>query len=145
MAIADGKVSLKHLVTMETLTNEEVLGLIRRGGDFKNGRADFQLDRQYFAANLFFENSTRTHKSFEVAEKKRNITEIFNLAAEPIQMKAFVNEIAARLNKKIIPFRIPAFLLRTIFQANSKIFRSKKVYKISETVGKWLLMNASGL
>ena len=38
MAIADGKVSLKHLVTMETLTNEEVLGLIRRGGDFKNGR-----------------------------------------------------------------------------------------------------------
>ncbi|MFR3960499.1 MAG: hypothetical protein ACLTZB_08380 [Streptococcus salivarius] len=31
MAIADGKVSLKHLVTMETLTNEEVLGLIRRG------------------------------------------------------------------------------------------------------------------
>ena len=26
MAIADGKVSLKHLVTMETLTNEEVLG-----------------------------------------------------------------------------------------------------------------------
>lgn len=43
MAIADGKVSLKHLVTMETLTNEEVLGLIRRGGDFKNGRADFQL------------------------------------------------------------------------------------------------------
>ena len=39
MAIADGKVSLKHLVTMETLTNEEVLGLIRRGGDFKNGRA----------------------------------------------------------------------------------------------------------
>ena len=70
MAIADGKVSLKHLVTMETLTNEEVLGMIRRGGDFKNGRADFQLDRQYFAANLFFENSTRTHKSFEVAEKK---------------------------------------------------------------------------
>ena len=52
MAIADGKVSLKHLVTMETLTNEEVLGLIRRGGDFKNGRADFQLDRQYFAACL---------------------------------------------------------------------------------------------
>ena len=44
--------------------------MIRRGGDFKNGRADFQLDRQYFAANLFFENSTRTHKSFEVAEKK---------------------------------------------------------------------------
>lgn len=35
MAIADGKVSLKHLVTMETLTNEEVLGMIRRGGVLK--------------------------------------------------------------------------------------------------------------
>ena len=70
MAITDGVVSLKHLVTMETLSNEEVLGLIERGIAFKNGRADFILDRQYFAANLFFESSTRTHKSFEVAEKK---------------------------------------------------------------------------
>lgn len=70
MAITDGVVSLKHLVTMETLSNEEVLGLIERGIAFKNGRADFTLDRQYFAANLFFESSTRTHKSCEVAEKK---------------------------------------------------------------------------
>ncbi|MCI7678195.1 MAG: aspartate carbamoyltransferase catalytic subunit [Streptococcus orisratti] len=70
MAITDGVVSLKHLVTMETLSNEEVLGLIERGIAFKNGRTDFTLDRQYFAANLFFESSTRTHKSFEVAEKK---------------------------------------------------------------------------
>lgn len=70
MAITDGVVSLKHLVTMETLSNEEVLGLIERGIAFKNGRADFTLDRQYFVANLFFESSTRTHKSFEVAEKK---------------------------------------------------------------------------
>lgn len=70
MAITDGVVSLKYLVTMETLSNEEVLGLIERGIAFKNGRADFTLDRQYFAANLFFESSTRTHKSFEVAEKK---------------------------------------------------------------------------
>lgn len=70
MAVTDGKVSLKHLVTMETLSNEEVLGLIKRGSDFKRNQADFHLDRQYFASNLFFESSTRTHKSFEVAEKK---------------------------------------------------------------------------
>lgn len=70
MAITNGVVSLKHLVTMETLSNEEVLGLIERGIAFKNGSADFILDRQYFASNLFFESSTRTHKSFEVAEKK---------------------------------------------------------------------------
>ncbi|MCO7177800.1 aspartate carbamoyltransferase catalytic subunit [Streptococcus gallolyticus] len=70
MAVTDGVVSLKHLVTMETLSNEEVLGLIRRGMAFKTNKADFSLDRQYFAANLFFESSTRTHKSFEVAERK---------------------------------------------------------------------------
>lgn len=68
--IANGMVSLKHLVTMETLSNEEVLGLIARGLAFKNGEVTFSLDRQYFASNLFFESSTRTHKSFEVAEKK---------------------------------------------------------------------------
>ncbi|WP_019768717.1 aspartate carbamoyltransferase catalytic subunit, partial [Streptococcus sobrinus] len=70
MVVTNGMVSLKHLVTMETLSNEEVLGLIKRGIAFKQGQADFHLDRQYFAANLFFESSTRTHKSFEVAEKK---------------------------------------------------------------------------
>lgn len=68
--ITDGMVSLKHLVTMETLSNEEVMGLIERGLAFKKGEADYSLDRQYFASNLFFESSTRTHKSFEVAEKK---------------------------------------------------------------------------
>ncbi len=70
MTVTNGKVSLKHLVTMETLSNEEVLGLIQRGLAFKRGQADFQTDRQYFASNLFFENSTRTHKSFEMAELK---------------------------------------------------------------------------
>lgn len=70
MAVVNDRVSLKHLVTMETLTNEEVMGLIKRGLAFKTGQAKVELDRQYFAANLFFESSTRTHKSFEVAEKR---------------------------------------------------------------------------
>ena len=50
MAITDGVVSLKHLVTMETLSNEEVLSLIKRGIAFKNNEADFSLDRQYFVS-----------------------------------------------------------------------------------------------
>lgn len=70
MVVTDGVVSLKHLVSMEILSNEEVLGLIKRGLAFKEKKVTFSLDRQYFAANLFFESSTRTHKSFEVAEKK---------------------------------------------------------------------------
>lgn len=68
MTITNGNVSLKHLVTMETLSNEEVLGLIKRGLQFKKGEVDVQHDRTYYASNLFFENSTRTHKSFEMAE-----------------------------------------------------------------------------
>ena len=67
MTIVDGKVSLKHLVTMETLSNEEVLGLIQRGLAFKKGEL-VTLSRKYYASNLFFEDSTRTHKSFEMAE-----------------------------------------------------------------------------
>ena len=68
MTITNGKVSLKHLVTMETLSNEEVLGLIKRGIQFKKGEDDIAHDRTYYASNLFFEDSTRTHKSFEMAE-----------------------------------------------------------------------------
>ena len=68
MTITNGKVSLKHLVTMETLSNEEVLGLIKRGIQFKKGEVDIDHDRTYYASNLFFEDSTRTHKSFEMAE-----------------------------------------------------------------------------
>lgn len=70
MSIIDGQVVLKHLVTMEVLSSEEVIGLIHRGLALKNGSPSQNLIRQVFAANLFFENSTRTHKSFEVAEKK---------------------------------------------------------------------------
>ncbi len=46
------------------------MGLIRRAGEFKQGAKWHPEERQYFATNLFFENSTRTHKSFEGAEKK---------------------------------------------------------------------------
>ncbi|MER0123431.1 aspartate carbamoyltransferase catalytic subunit [Streptococcus sp. ZJ93] len=68
MAIIDGKVSLQHVVTMESLTNEEVLGLIQRGLAFKRGEATAAIDQPVYVSNLFFEDSTRTHKSFEMAE-----------------------------------------------------------------------------
>jgi len=73
-----------------------------------------------------------------VVAKKQNKTEIFNLAAEPLKMKDFVNEIAVRLNKRIVPVSVPAYFLRTIFKVNSKVFKSKKIKKISDTVEKWL-------
>jgi aspartate carbamoyltransferase catalytic subunit len=70
MIIQSERISLKHLLTVEALTDQEVMGLIKRGSEFKNGAKWTPQRAQYFAANLFFENSTRTHKSFEVAEKK---------------------------------------------------------------------------
>lgn len=70
MIITSERISLKHLLTAEALTDREVMGLIRRAGEFKQGEKWHPEERQYFATNLFFENSTRTHKSFEVAEKK---------------------------------------------------------------------------
>ncbi|HGZ2455115.1 aspartate carbamoyltransferase catalytic subunit [Enterococcus faecalis] len=70
MIITSERISLKHLLTAEALTDREVMGLIRRAGEFKQGAKWHLEERQYFATNLFFENSTRTHKSFEVAEKK---------------------------------------------------------------------------
>lgn len=71
-------------------------------------------------------------------KNKKQKTEIFNLAADPIKMKDFVDEIALRLNTRILPINIPALFLKKIFQINSKIFKINKVSKISETVEKWL-------
>ena len=60
---------MKNVVAMNNLTNEEVYELIKRGLELKSGATPIQR-RDLFAANLFFENSTRTKHSFEVAEHK---------------------------------------------------------------------------
>lgn len=73
MIITSERISLKHLLTAESLSDQEVMGLIKRAQQFKHGEKSQLPNQQYFVANLFFENSTRTHKSFEVAEKKMGI------------------------------------------------------------------------
>lgn len=86
MIIQDERVSLKHLLTVEALTDHEVMGLIRRGQAFKRGAKWTPEKDQYFACNLFFENSTRTHKSFDVAEKKLGIEVIeFDASTSSVQ------------------------------------------------------------
>ena len=67
--MSENQIALKNLVSMETLTNEEVMALIKRGIEFKNG-AKAAYEDQHIISNLFFEPSTRTHKAFEVAELK---------------------------------------------------------------------------
>lgn len=60
---------------MSQLSNEEVLNLIDSAIDFKAGKKS-EIGQDKFAINLFFENSTRTKSSFQVAEMKLGMKEI---------------------------------------------------------------------
>jgi aspartate carbamoyltransferase catalytic subunit len=62
-------IALRHLLSVEDLKIDEVETLLDRAEAFKRGDT-INLHRPVYAANLFFENSTRTHRSFEMAEKK---------------------------------------------------------------------------
>ena len=76
---------MKSLLSMEDLTNEEILSLVKRALDLKKG-AENKKRKDLFVANLFFENSTRTKKSFEVAEKKLNLNVIdFEVSTSSVQ------------------------------------------------------------
>ena len=60
---------------MEHLSNEEILAILDRAQDFEHG-ATSALSKSYNVANLFFEPSTRTKTSFEMAERKLGCTVI---------------------------------------------------------------------
>ncbi len=66
-------IKLKHLLSVEDLSIDEVLRLINSANDFKHNRKTLSLNRPVYTSNLFFENSTRTHRSFEMAERKLNM------------------------------------------------------------------------
>jgi GlcNAc-P-P-Und epimerase len=71
-------------------------------------------------------------------KKKRNGTEIYNLASKPVKMRTLVSIISERLKKNVPPFSIPAFLPKMIFGLNSKTFKLKIVDRFSPTFEKWL-------
>ena len=55
MIIRSERISLKHLLSVEALSDQEVMGLIHRGQEFKRGAQWNPEKSQYFATNLFFE------------------------------------------------------------------------------------------
>ena len=59
---------MKHLISVEDLTVEDVKDIFNLAEQCKSKA--YVLDKQVFAANLFFEPSTRTKMSFIVAERK---------------------------------------------------------------------------
>jgi nucleoside-diphosphate-sugar epimerase len=74
----------------------------------------------------------------ELIGKKIPETEIFNLAAPPIKMKDFVNEIARLLDKKIYNFYLPKQLFENVFSLNERFLKIGKIGKIKDTIEKWL-------
>ncbi|MFC6182305.1 aspartate carbamoyltransferase catalytic subunit [Lactiplantibacillus daowaiensis] len=58
-----------YLVSVDQFNNQDVMHFIHLAQAFKQGLT-VTLKRPAFAMNLFFENSTRTHTSFEMAERR---------------------------------------------------------------------------
>ena len=76
----DGTLMLEHLVSMEDLSEAEVEKLIDSAQSYKAGSKEI-MPKTEILANMFFEPSTRTHKSFEVAEIRQGYKPI-NFDAE---------------------------------------------------------------
>lgn len=63
---------MKNLLSMDDVSPREIEALITRAIDIKNGSPAMQL-KDKTVVNLFYENSTRTKMSFEMAEKNLNV------------------------------------------------------------------------
>ncbi|WP_125709968.1 aspartate carbamoyltransferase catalytic subunit [Companilactobacillus zhongbaensis] len=66
---------MKNILSMSQFSNQEVYDLIDRAIAFKEGEQSTVGTNKY-AINLFFENSTRTKSSFQVAEMNLGMREI---------------------------------------------------------------------
>ncbi|WP_445488371.1 aspartate carbamoyltransferase catalytic subunit [Niallia sp. 03133] len=60
---------MENLLTTAELSVEDIKAILHDAQNFANG-SQWKPDKQSFVANLFFEPSTRTKCSFEVAERK---------------------------------------------------------------------------
>lgn len=73
-----------NLVSIDQLTADEAVDLIHEAQDFKAGK-QVQLLKPAYAMNLFFEDSTRTKTSFQMAEKKLGMQVLdFNAATSSV-------------------------------------------------------------
>lgn len=62
---------MKHLISVDDLTTDDIKEIFALADRFQQG--SYKISKQIFAANLFFEPSTRTKTSFIVAQRKLNI------------------------------------------------------------------------
>lgn len=76
---------MKNLLTMTDLTKDDIMNIITKAQNIKeNGVKPFE--KGMTVANLFFENSTRTKYSFEMAERKLGLEVIpFETSTSSVQ------------------------------------------------------------
>ncbi|PLR77568.1 aspartate carbamoyltransferase [Bacillus sp. V3-13] len=75
---------MKHLLTTTELELSEIKEILAEAQRFSAGMV-WKLGKQTFVANLFFEASTRTKSSFEVAERKLGLEVIpFEVSASSV-------------------------------------------------------------
>ncbi|EKN66365.1 aspartate carbamoyltransferase catalytic subunit [Neobacillus bataviensis LMG 21833] len=80
-----GKRMIHHLLTTNELKVEEVYQILEDAERFSKGMV-WRPEQQMFAANLFFEASTRTKCSFEVAERRLGLGVIpFEVESSSVQ------------------------------------------------------------
>ncbi|MFC6465632.1 aspartate carbamoyltransferase catalytic subunit [Marinilactibacillus sp. GCM10026970] len=75
----------RHFLTLNDYTPDQVHTLIDHSLKFKLGKLTAQFHDRY-AVNLFFEDSTRTHKSFEMAERKSGM-QVLDFSPETSSIK----------------------------------------------------------
>lgn len=63
---------MKHLIDIQSLSNQEILNIINLAKEFKNGTKKSDVEKKTLAL-MFYENSTRTRCSFEIAAQKLNM------------------------------------------------------------------------
>ncbi|WP_347251911.1 aspartate carbamoyltransferase catalytic subunit [Legionella sp.] len=66
---------MNHFLEISQLSSQQINSLLQRALDFKRNNR-YPGYAQYTVANLFYENSTRTRVSFELAAKKLSMTTI---------------------------------------------------------------------
>lgn len=74
----------------------------------------------------------------DILKNKKAVTEIFNVAAEPIAMSELVGCIALVLGRKVPRINIPANVLELAFDANRRFVGINKIEKLAATLKKWL-------
>lgn len=62
---------MKHLISVDDISTDDILHIFELANQYE--REQIIITKQLFAANLFFEPSTRTKTSFDVAERKLQI------------------------------------------------------------------------